>query len=304
MTEVYHRRNPQSDADEVLAFFALGPPLLVSLNSDAVHVVPFYASSDSRYIAKTSHDAAQPTQGDVPKDKTAGRVHVRPCLAEMGGAAGATGCISRCGRVAYVGSVKGELSLVKLDTMKVICHTTCSEQKLRVMHVHASANEDKILINGYDRTMRVYDVDMAAAMRLADEDAPAAAAAAPAPGSNGVVVEHGNVPPPPPPTTRTGAEVLLGANAAPAVLRLVHVYKNSVENFAWGNCCISHDCRYVVGSPSAKVRKGNQPNSVTPKSDHVVHMKHECRRSVATDAYSIHFVVMYCCIVTLVLVHH
>ena len=246
---MYHRRNPQSGADEVLAFFALGPPLLVPLNADSedtVRVVPFYASSESRYVAKTSHGVAQPPQGDAPRDETAGKV-VRRCLAEIGGAAGATGCISRCGQVAFIGSVKGELSIVKLDTMKVVCHVTCSEQKLRVMHVHASANEDKILINGYDRTMRVYNVDMAAATRLAEEDAAAAAAVAAAAGagdgngSNGVLGEHGTSP--------------TEASAAPPVLQLVHVYKNSVENFAWGNCCISHDCRYVIGSPSAKVRK-------------------------------------------------
>ena len=204
----------------MLAFFALGPPLLVPLNADSedfVHVVPFYMSSESRYMAKTSLHAPQ---DDAQRGETAAKVFKR-CFAEMGGAAGATGCISRCGRIAFVGSVKGELSLVKLDSMKVICHVTCSETKLRVMHVHASANEDKILINGYDRTMRVYDVDMAAVMRLAEEE------------------------------TETGAALL------PPALRLVHVYKNSVENFAWGNCCISHDCRYVVGSPSVRVSLGD-----------------------------------------------
>ena len=221
ITELYHRYNGAANLRQAVVFFVLGGPLLVDLvrrqdggdAGPAAHrMIPYFYNSTTVIPAPEAngdgaHEDARREGGAAAANKDRG--------APEGSNAAATGCMDRSGRFAFVGSVKGELSVVDLDSLAVMDHIQCCETKLRIMHIHMSSRNDRILVNGYDRMLRVCSVDVEGMARA-------------------------------------------GGAGGRGLLTLVQTFKNSIENFAWGNCSFSHDCRYVIGSPTVKTGETHQ----------------------------------------------
>ena len=264
ITELYHRYNGTDRMHQAVVFFVLGGPLLVDLvNRQGDNVAGAVPSAAAAAAANTT-TTTRPSSRKIPYFYNAKTVIPAPevngedaheDLKKHGAGASnankdknalddnkaaATGCVDRSGRFAFVGSVKGELSIVDLDSLTVMDHILCCETKLRIMHIHMSSQNDRILVNGCDRMLRVCSVDV--------KDIIAGEGATPR-------TEDGATPSADNGATTDGQRASVGKGP---LLTLVQTFKNSIENFAWGNCSFSHDCRYVIGSPLTKTGETHQ----------------------------------------------